>query len=488
MRPSTCGVDASLLTVSVLERRLPCMAKGVSVMSMPHCIKAHCISKLLSIKPEYLCRWFPKGKVVFVAPTRPLVEQQRQACLQTLCIPEDRVEVMTGQSMKPAARRELWEKKTVFFCTAQVQVTHWLSLHAWSAQCNDTVQQQTPCHIWSMGDGTSLALMCLCIAGNCSRLYHVHHIPSTWTAAPQAQLLGLAVEQYVSSVSLSCSNVNSCAATSTAVQSDQHRHLVALHLCLSERPSRAIDAASPLKRSFRHVHMRSVIRPLPFDLPASLNWGPTEKNNVNATGRSHMQARRQALRPTFAGAAKTLLPIDGPSTSPVHAGSAERPREGAVPCRAPRVPRGGRMPQGDRRCGDRVRHPQHLCAPCVRAPHHRPLCDPRLRLREDPGGHLERARLPGHVFWRGGPRGQEIPPRAGVRADRGRVHRRGAALRGCAEGGSERAAVPPRTGRAYRHHDFNHLGVHDHQSVQIANVCWCQVCFEAVAYVLLLSV
>lgn len=54
MRPSTCGVDASrdLLTVSVLERRLSCRAKGVSAVSMPQCIKAHCISKLLSIKPE----------------------------------------------------------------------------------------------------------------------------------------------------------------------------------------------------------------------------------------------------------------------------------------------------------------------------------------------------------------------------------------------------------------------------------------------------
>lgn len=66
------------------------------------------------------CRWFPQGKVVFIAPTRALVEQQRQSCLQTLCIAEDLVEVMTGQLGKPADRKALWDRKTVIFCTPQV--------------------------------------------------------------------------------------------------------------------------------------------------------------------------------------------------------------------------------------------------------------------------------------------------------------------------------------------------------------------------------
>lgn len=58
------------------------------------------------------------GKVVFVAPTRPLVHQQLEACCQRLCIPKtDVVELQAAQGDK---RRALWEEKRVFFCTPQV--------------------------------------------------------------------------------------------------------------------------------------------------------------------------------------------------------------------------------------------------------------------------------------------------------------------------------------------------------------------------------
>lgn len=32
-----------------------------------------------------LYRWFPAGKIVFLAPTRPLVEQQAKACYKQVC-------------------------------------------------------------------------------------------------------------------------------------------------------------------------------------------------------------------------------------------------------------------------------------------------------------------------------------------------------------------------------------------------------------------
>ena len=42
-------------------------------------------------------RWFPDGKVVFVAPTKPLVAQQIDACHQTCGIPGSDAAELTGQ-------------------------------------------------------------------------------------------------------------------------------------------------------------------------------------------------------------------------------------------------------------------------------------------------------------------------------------------------------------------------------------------------------
>ncbi|KZT58466.1 P-loop containing nucleoside triphosphate hydrolase protein [Calocera cornea HHB12733] len=63
-------------------------------------------------------RWFPQGKVVFVAPTKPLVSQQIKACHETCGIPiEDAVE-MTGET--PQAQRErYWQSKRVVYMTPQ---------------------------------------------------------------------------------------------------------------------------------------------------------------------------------------------------------------------------------------------------------------------------------------------------------------------------------------------------------------------------------
>uniref|UniRef100_A0A8C2C319 Fanconi anemia group M protein n=1 Tax=Cyprinus carpio TaxID=7962 RepID=A0A8C2C319_CYPCA len=66
-------------------------------------------------------RWFPAGKIVFMAPTKPLVAQQIQACHGVMGIPQEHMAELTG-STAAQQRRELWRSKRVFFLTPQVMV------------------------------------------------------------------------------------------------------------------------------------------------------------------------------------------------------------------------------------------------------------------------------------------------------------------------------------------------------------------------------
>ncbi|QRW05020.1 Helicase conserved C-terminal domain [Ceratobasidium sp. AG-Ba] len=62
--------------------------------------------------------WFPTGKVVFVAPTKPLVAQQIEACHDSCGIPgRDAIE-LTGTVTKPL-RRRAWEERRIFYMTPQ---------------------------------------------------------------------------------------------------------------------------------------------------------------------------------------------------------------------------------------------------------------------------------------------------------------------------------------------------------------------------------
>ena len=63
-------------------------------------------------------RWFPDGKIVFVAPTKPLVHQQVQACHRIMGIPSAHTAEITGAAK--AEDRALWYKHCrVFFATPQ---------------------------------------------------------------------------------------------------------------------------------------------------------------------------------------------------------------------------------------------------------------------------------------------------------------------------------------------------------------------------------
>lgn len=64
-------------------------------------------------------RWFPGAKIVFMAPTRPLVDQQIEACFQICGIPQTDTSMMTG-TLKSSDRRLQWESKRVFFVTPQI--------------------------------------------------------------------------------------------------------------------------------------------------------------------------------------------------------------------------------------------------------------------------------------------------------------------------------------------------------------------------------
>ena len=63
-------------------------------------------------------RWFPTGKVVFLAPTLPLVNQQVEACYKIMGIPAEDTALLTGR-VQATARKRLWNERRVFFCTPQ---------------------------------------------------------------------------------------------------------------------------------------------------------------------------------------------------------------------------------------------------------------------------------------------------------------------------------------------------------------------------------
>ncbi|XP_055600531.1 uncharacterized protein LOC129749550 [Uranotaenia lowii] len=66
-----------------------------------------------------LYRWYPTGKVIFMAPTRPLVNQQIEACYKIMGIPKEDTAEMTGKQLRKN-RSELWQSKRVFYVTPQV--------------------------------------------------------------------------------------------------------------------------------------------------------------------------------------------------------------------------------------------------------------------------------------------------------------------------------------------------------------------------------
>lgn len=59
------------------------------------------------------------GKVLFLAPTKPLVEQHLKSFKEFIDLPEEDMQVMTGET-RPEKRYEYWIEKKAFFATPQV--------------------------------------------------------------------------------------------------------------------------------------------------------------------------------------------------------------------------------------------------------------------------------------------------------------------------------------------------------------------------------
>ncbi|XP_028293473.1 Fanconi anemia group M protein isoform X2 [Gouania willdenowi] len=66
-------------------------------------------------------RWYPCGKIVFMAPTKPLVAQQIEACYKVMGIPQSHMAELTG-TVAAKNRQEVWRTKRVFFLTPQVMM------------------------------------------------------------------------------------------------------------------------------------------------------------------------------------------------------------------------------------------------------------------------------------------------------------------------------------------------------------------------------
>ena len=63
-------------------------------------------------------RWTKSAQIVFVAPTKPLVAQQVDACFHIAGIPRSQTTMLVG-NVQPALRERQWNSKRVFFMTPQ---------------------------------------------------------------------------------------------------------------------------------------------------------------------------------------------------------------------------------------------------------------------------------------------------------------------------------------------------------------------------------
>jgi len=66
-------------------------------------------------------RWTEDAQIIFMAPTKPLIAQQMEACYGIVGIPRSATVLMTGETT-PAIRAEEWQNRRLFFMTPQTVI------------------------------------------------------------------------------------------------------------------------------------------------------------------------------------------------------------------------------------------------------------------------------------------------------------------------------------------------------------------------------
>ena len=121
MAESVDYVDHPLLTPSFIERRLYQLQlagtarNGNTLVCLPTGLGKTTVSLLVTAERLHEIG----GKSLFLAPTKPLVEQQAEFYRDALTIPDDEIVVFTGE-VRPDDRAALWESSTVVIATPQV--------------------------------------------------------------------------------------------------------------------------------------------------------------------------------------------------------------------------------------------------------------------------------------------------------------------------------------------------------------------------------
>lgn len=105
--PSIREYQYTMVQTSLFDNTLVCLPTGLGK------------TLIAAVVMYNYYRWFPRGKILFMAPTRPLVSQQIEACWKIMGISKDDAVELTGQT-KAMERAELWETKRVFYLTPQV--------------------------------------------------------------------------------------------------------------------------------------------------------------------------------------------------------------------------------------------------------------------------------------------------------------------------------------------------------------------------------